>query len=125
MLNVGEDILKCDMAETYHIYVTDWYDPPFPVSYLADLAVGLKGDSRIKIKLSGHRLSQDQMLKAVMVDKLAALVWQNTKDGHKGRNFPKSVYRILEGLDEKKKDDFEEFETIEDFNEWYKESHHA
>lgn len=125
MLSVGEDLLKCDMAETYHIYVTDWYDPPFPLSYLADLAVGLRDDSRIKIKLSGRRLSTDRMLKAVMVDKLAALVWQNTKDGHKGRNFPKSAYRILEGLDEKKKDDYEEFETIEDFEEWYKETHHV
>ena len=41
MLNIGEVELKCDMAETYHLYITDWYDPPFPVSYLADLAVGL------------------------------------------------------------------------------------
>lgn len=125
MLNVGEDILKCDMAETYHIYVTDWYDPPFPISYLADLAVGLKDDSRIKMKMSERRLSLDQVLQTFIVDKLSALIWQNTKDGHKGRNFPKSLYQTLEGLDEKKKDELEKFETIEDFEEWYKETHHV
>lgn len=125
MLSVGEDLLKCDMAETYHIYVTDWYDPPFPLSYLADLANGLSEGSRIKLKISGCRLSTDQTLKALMVDKLAVLVWQNTKNGYKGREFPKSVYQTLAGLDEKKKDDYEEFETIEDFKEWYKETHHV
>lgn len=125
MLNVGEDILKCDMAETYHIYITDWYVPPFPISYLADLAVGLKDDSRIKMKMSERRLSLDQVLQTFIVDKLSALIWQNTKDGHKGRNFPKSLYRTLEGLDEKKKDELEKFETIEDFEKWYKESHHV
>lgn len=130
MLNVGEDILKCDMAETYHIYVIDWYNPPFcvpalPLSFLADLAVGLKDDSRIKMKLSERRLTLDQVLQTFIVDKLSALIWQNTKDGHKGRNFPKSLYRTLEGLDEKKKDELEEFETIEEFEEWYKEKHHG
>ena len=58
MLNVGEDILKCDMAETYHVFITDWYNPPFPLSFLADLAVGLKDDSRIKMKLSERRLTR-------------------------------------------------------------------
>ena len=125
MISVGEDLLKCDMAETYQIYVTDWYDPPFPLSYLADLANGLRDDSRIRMKLSGHRLTLDQMIQTFIVDKLSALIWQNTKDGHKGRNFPKSLYQTLEGLDEKKKDDYEEFETIEDFEEWYKETHHV
>ena len=125
MLNVGEDILKCDMAETYHLYIIDWYDPPFPVSYLADLATGLRDDSRIKMKMAGCRLSIDQVMQSFIVDKLSTLIWQNTKDGHKGRNFPKSLYRALEGLDEKEKDELEEFETIEDFEEWYKEKHHG
>ena len=125
MLNVGEDILKCDMAETYHVFITDWYNPPFPLSFLADLAVGLKDDSRIKMKMSERRLTLDQVLQTFIVDILSVLIWQNTKDGHKGRNFPKSLYRTLEGLDEKKKDELEEFETIEEFEEWYKEKHHG
>ena len=114
MLNVGEDILKCDMAETYHIYVTDWYDPPFPLSYLADLANGLSDDSRIKIKLSGRRLSTDRMLKAIMVDKLAALVWQNTKDGCEGRNVPESILSVI--LNKGKQS--AGFETADDFDAW-------
>lgn len=125
MINVGGDLLKCDMAETYHVYVVDWYDPPFPISYLSDLAAGLRENSRIRMKMSEHRLTIEQMLQALIADKLSTLIWQQTKDGHKGRNFPKSVYRILEGLDEKKKDDYESFETIEDFEAWYKETHHV
>ena len=120
MLDVGEVELKCDMAESYQIYVTDWYDPPFPISYLADLAVGLNDNSRIKRKISGQRLTIEQTLQAVMVDKLQILIWQQTKDGHKGKNLPESLYRKLAGLDEKKKDELQAFETIEEFEQWRK-----
>ena len=119
MLNMGGDLLKCDMAETYHIYVIDWYDPPFPVSFLADLAVGLSDSSRIKRKISKTKLTLAETLQAIMIDKLSILIWQKTKDGVKGRNMPESVYRKLEGLDEKPKDKLQAFETPEDFMEWY------
>ena len=125
MLNVGEAELKCDMAETYHVYITDWYAPPFPISYLADLAVGLKENSRIKMKFPERKLTLDQMLQTLIYDRLSILIWQNTKDGHKGRHYPKSLYRALEGLDEKKKDDLQEFDSVEDFQKWYKEKHHG
>lgn len=125
MLNVGEDIFKCDMAETYHVHITDWENPPFPISYIADLAAGLKDDSRIKLKISDRRLSLEQVLQTFIIDKLSTLIWQNTKDGHKGRNFPKSLYRTLEGLDEKQKDELQEYDSVEDFQEWYKEKHHG
>ena len=119
MLNMGGDLLKCDMAETYHIYVIDWFDPPFPVSFLADLAVGLPDSSRIKRKISKTKLTLAETLQAIMIDKLSILIWQKTKDGVKGRNMPESVYRKLEGLDEKPKDKLQAFETPEDFMEWY------
>lgn len=57
-------------------------------------------------------------MQAVIIDKLATLIWQNSKDGSKGRNFPESVYKKLEGIDEKPKDDLMKFETPEDFEEW-------
>lgn len=118
MLNIGEDLLKCDMAETYHIYVVDWYNPPFPLSYLADLAKGLDDDSRIKRKMTNNRLTMAQTFQAIIIDKLSILAWQNTKDGAKGRHFPESIYRKLAGLD--KKDELQAFETKEDYEEWYK-----
>lgn len=119
MLNVGEALLKCDMAETYQIHIIDWYNPPYPISYLADLAFGLGENSRIKRKMSNVRLTLTESLQAVMIDKLSVLIWQKTKDGMKGRNIPESIYRKLEGLDDNKKAELQKFETEEDFLEWY------
>lgn len=119
MLSIGEDILKCDMAETYHLYIVDWYDPPFPISYLADLAQGLSEDSRIKRKIINKKLTLAESLQAIMIDKLSILIWQKTKDGAKGRNIPESVYRKLEGLEKKPKDELQSFRTEEEFMEWY------
>lgn len=121
MLSMGEVELTCDMAEIYHIYITDWYSPPFPVSFLADLACGLDDDSRIKRKIGNIKLTLSQSLQALIVDKLSVLIWQNTEDGHKGRNYPESLYKALT---EEKKDELKVFDSIEDFDEWYKETHH-
>lgn len=120
MLYVGEDELTCDMAEVYHIYITDWYDPPFPLSYLARLVSGLSNDSRIKRKIANVKLTLEESLQAIMVDKLSILIWQKTKDGAKGRHIPESIYRKLMGLDDKPKDDLEKFTTEDDFEEWYR-----
>lgn len=123
MINMGEGPLKCDLAETYHVYITDWYDPPFPLSYIADLAVGLRYDSRIKKILSHQNHITTDLLLALVIDKLSILAWQNTKDGHKGRNIPKSLYQKLAGLEENKKDELESF-TMEEYQKWY-DSHHS
>lgn len=119
MISMGEDLLKCDMAETYQIYVIDWYNPPFPISFLADLAQGLAEDSRIKKKLINRKLTLTESLQAIMIDKLSILIWQKTKDGAKGRNIPESLYRKLEGLDKDAKDELQSFASEEAFWEWY------
>ena len=118
MLSKGEAELKCDMAETYGIYVTDFYTPPFPLSYLADLAVGLSDDSRIKRKFSETKLTISQTLQALSVDVLRIIAWQPTKDGRKGRNAPESIYKELAGMNEKKKDELQAFATAEEFEQW-------
>jgi len=125
MINVGEEELKCDMAETYHLYITDWSAPPFPLSYLADLAVGLSIDSRIKRKMSGMQLTLSQTLQAMIVDKLAILAWQRTKYGSKGTHLPESILAKLTGQDKKNKDDLQVFRSEEDFTEWYERKHHG
>lgn len=119
MISVGEDLLKCDMAETYHLYIVDWYDPPFPISFLADLAQGLDENSRIKKKIINRKLTLTESLQAIMIDKLSILIWQKTKDGAKGRHMPESIYRKLEGLDKDAKDELQSFATEEEFLEWY------
>lgn len=87
----------CDLAETYHIY--DY--KRLPVTQVAALAVGLRDDSRIKMKLSGARAPAEILLMAAMVDRLSLLVWTKSKDAQKGRGRPKS---ILEALQEKESD---------------------
>ena len=111
MFGVDRDALICDLAETYHIY--DYR--AFPPHYIAILAVGLRDDSRIKMKISEQRLTLDQVLLASTYDKIAQLVWLNSKDGSEGRNRPKSV--LLELTKEPKESEYksmspEEFEQI-------------
>lgn len=120
MLSMGEVLLKCDLAETYHIYVLDWETPPFPISFIADMAAGLSEDSRIKRKLINTKLTLNEALQAITLDKLSVLCWQRSRDGVKGRNYPTSLYRKLEGLEEKKKDELQSFSSKEDYEEWYK-----
>lgn len=93
MITVGEDELICDLAETYGIYEYRAHSP----LYIGTLAAGLRDDSRIKMKVSGERLSISQLLAAMTVDKLANLVWMQSKDGVKGRNKPVSVVEQLRG----------------------------
>lgn len=94
MIRTDEDALICDLAETYNIY--DY--KRLPLKTVAALSVGLRDDSRIKMKLSGVTVSTDTMLLAAAVDRLSLLVWMKTKDAEKGRNRPKS---ILDAFSEK------------------------
>lgn len=106
----------CDFAETYHIY--NIYQ--MPVEYIATLAIGLREDSRIKMKASGLRVDIKSLLLAHIVDNTAIRVWQNSKDGEKGRNMPKSMLMTLtEEIDWSKK--AKAFNTGADFDkEWEK-----
>lgn len=92
MINADEDALVCDFAETYHIY--DY--KRLPAKLVASLAVGLRPDSRIKIKLSELKVSPEMMMMAAIVDRLTVLVWMQTKDGQHGRNPPKPLLSALE-----------------------------
>ena len=87
MLKIDENALICDLAETYHIY--DYRQ--LPPSMVAIFAIGLRDDSRIKMKLSNSKVPPNIMLLAGIIDKLNILIWQNTEDGRKGRNKPKSI----------------------------------
>ncbi len=110
MVGLDEDALTCDFAEVYH--VLDWR--ALPARTAATLAMGLGPDSRIMRKLSGVPVTMDTLLLATITDALHVLVWQNTKDGAKGRNRP---VLIAEKLLDSQTDD-EGFDSIEAFKAW-------
>lgn len=107
MIRMDEDALICDFAETYHIY--DY--KRLPLSTAAALAVGLRDNSRIKMKLSGAVVDTDTQLMAAAVDRLSLLVWAQTKDAEKGMNRPPS---ILEAFT-RRETDTTAYESGEDF----------
>lgn len=109
MLKKDEDALICDFAETYHVY--DY--KRLPLNTVASLAVGLRDDSRIKMRLSGTTVSPEFMLQAAMVDALNLLVWTKTKYAEKGTNLPKSITDELL----KREKDISAFASGKDFDE--------
>ena len=109
MLAVDRTALICDLAETYGIL--DY--KVLPVETLAALSVGLRENSRIKMKLSGAKVKPDFLLLAAAVDRLSLLVWSKTNDVEKGRKRPKSLVEVLNG--KKKESDVMAFNTAEEW----------
>lgn len=113
-MSEDRDALVCDFAETYGIYNLR----ALPVSLLATLAVGLRENSRIKMRISGEKLPKNELFLAAIVDRLSLLVWAKTQDGQKGINRPASVLDLLVG-GEHDNGDVEAFESADDFEgEW-------
>lgn len=108
MIKKDEDALICDLAETYHIY--DYKQ--MPPSKVAIFAIGLKNDSRIKLKMTGSKLPMDTLLLSAITDMFRLLLWAKTKEGSKGINRPKS---ILSSLYEKKSDKVTSYSSGKDF----------
>ncbi|MCI5822555.1 MAG: DUF5361 domain-containing protein [Lachnospiraceae bacterium] len=109
MIALDRTALICDLAETYGIL--DY--KALPIETLAVLSIGLRENSRIKMKLSGARVQPDSLLLAAAVDRLSLLVWSKTKDAEKGINKPKSLVGILSG--EEKTSDILAFDTAEEW----------
>lgn len=118
MIAMDEDALTCDLMETYHIANMDDY----PANFVATLAVGLRDDSRIKMRLKDSKLTLEQGLLALLLDALRINNWMHTKDAQKKRNMPKSLYRQLLGLEEagEKKYDLRHFDSLEEYEAWHK-----
>lgn len=91
MLSTDEEALICDLAETYNIYDM-WSLSP---SMVATFSIGLRNNSRIKMKLSGQDYPLETILLASAVDRLSLLVWSKSKDAERGKNRPKSIVDSL------------------------------
>ncbi len=113
MMALDESALICDLAETYHIY--DYKS--LPLTRVATFAVGLRENSRIKMKMNDTNYSLDTLLMAFIADKLSLLVWSRTKEAQEGLNRPNSILSALlgKGNDCDKENDIESFSTPEDF----------
>lgn len=109
MIVLDESALICDLAETYHIY--DYKS--LPLSRVATFAVGLRENSRIKMKMSGTKYPLNTMLLASVVDRLSVLAWMKTKDGANGVNPPKPI--LFQMLEKEETSDIEAFNTPEEF----------
>lgn len=114
MLAYDREALICDLAETYHIL--DYKS--VPVEVLSILAAGLRDDSRIKVKMSGSKITLDRLLMARMVDSLALLVWSKTEDAQKGRNKPKMITELLTA--EPKEEAVKTYSTPDEFESAWK-----
>ena len=112
MVATDEDALICDLAETYQIY--DYRR--LPLKMVAVFSFGLRENSRIKMKMNDIEVPFDTLLLAGIQDKLNVLIWQQTKDGMNGRNYPQSMVAMLTKSQQKAKtSDLIGFESSEDF----------
>ena len=103
----------CDLAETYHIFNYREYSPLL----VGTLVFGLRDTSRVKMKLSGQKVTLDRMIQARIADELSFLSWTKTKDAQKNMHRPKSILQNL--VSEDKKEEYATFETFEEFQEMW------
>lgn len=108
MLEADEDALVCDLAETYGMFDYE----SLPLQTVATLSAGLRGDSRIKMKMTGSDLTRTDLFLTVIADYLALIMWSKTKDGAKGRNRPKSIRELFS---KKQENDIVGFNSPEEF----------
>lgn len=112
MVIFDEDALICDMAETYGIF--DLY--ALPAQLAATLAVGLREDSRIKVKMSGMKMDFNKYIIAALFDKVNWLCWTKTKDAQHGTHVPESILDLLLQTDKPNApDEFMVFDSPEAF----------
>ena len=93
MIELDEDALICDLAETYHVY--DYRS--LPVKLVATLSAGLRDDSRIKMKAAGVTVAYDTLLLALIADRIEAFRYGFTKDATTGTNKPVSMVETIMG----------------------------
>jgi hypothetical protein len=96
MIELDEDALICDLAETYHIY--DYRS--LPVQLVATLSAGLRDDSRIKLRAADSPVDLETVMLAVIADNLSAIRTGLSKDN---RQKPFSFVEAINGERKKKK----------------------
>ena len=112
MLEIDEDALFCDIAETYHVF--DW--STLPLSTIARLASGLRDNARIMMRISGQAVPTDRLLLATIADNTGYVAWSKTEDARRHpESPPERISASLLGIDVKKRNEIQAFSTAEDF----------
>ncbi len=109
MLNLDEDALICDLAETYKIY--DYRS--LPVRLVATLSAGLRDNSRIKLKAVDIPVPQYELLLALIADRIELFRYSFSENASKGRDKPKSILESMLGSTKPK--EVQGFRTPEEF----------
>ena len=112
MLEVDEDALICDLAETYRIY--DW--KALPLVTVARFASGLRDDARIIMKLAGQTITSEKLMLAMITDNTNYLAWSKTEAARKNPGKPpERILPILLGMKVPEEDEVMAFRTPEEF----------
>lgn len=115
MLRADRDAFICDLAETYG--VLDWRT--LPATLLGTLAAGLRGDSRVRMKMAGQKLPGTEMLLAAAVDRLTNIAWLLSAVCPKQGERPRSILSALAGEPEPSTGESVGFDTPEEYEaEW-------
>ena len=111
MIAIDEDALRCDLAEIYHIY--DYKS--LPALLVATFSVGLRDDSRIKMKMCGAKAPLNTLILALLTDRIGNMIWSLTEDGRNGVNQPTQLLEIICGDKVEKDSNIQVFNTPEDY----------
>ena len=72
--------------------------------------MGLRDNSRVKMKVGESKISLETALLARIADELTFLSWTKTKDAQRGRNKPESILKML--TEEKEVASFEDADSF-------------
>lgn len=72
------------------------------------------------MRVSGTKLTTEQMLLAIIADGIQFLGWTKTKDARHGKYNQKSILKALQGEYEQKQDNLVSFKTVEEYEEYMK-----
>ncbi len=115
MMQIDEQALICDLAETYRIY--DYRS--LPARKVAIFCVGLRENSRIRMKMAGEKVNAELSMLAAIIDRLSYLIWGLSEDGAKGIHQPVSIFDMLHGREVEK--NVSSFDSPEEFEKRRKE----
>ena len=113
MIAVDEGALKCDLAETYRIY--DYKS--LPASLVATFSVGLRDDSRIKMKMSGAKAPLNTIILALLTDRIGNLLWGLSEDGRNGVNKPPQLIDVICRTEKEDESDVAVFDSPEAYEQ--------
>lgn len=115
LLNLDEDAVICDIAETYGVFDYKSLD----VGLLSILVTGLPPESRIKQKLNKEKIGLTDTLLAGILDSLNHIAYM--LQGKKHGKHPASVLEMLRNVSEKKTKKSISFSSPEEFERRRKE----